>query len=238
MNKHTPTPWDFAVADSAAYPACNILANDGEDIILKTIDATEEDQANAEHAVKCVNHHDELVAALDAVTLHADQMRQYYSSDVANDVSSDAYWAIENAFDLLAKLKGQTETKPRKTMKYNVTVRRKEHREHIFCVEAGSEEEAEDNALEASCDHDFNQNTVHYANEDVTCITLVDKPKRFNHMLDVAFTVVSEHENWEDIPAADKLKALEQRLQNLRTSPELAGEAFGYSDTYEEEAKG
>jgi len=56
-------------------------------------------------------------------------------------------------------------------MKYQVTVRRKEHREHVFEVDAESREEAEDKALEASCDHDFDQNTVHYADEDVTFVS-------------------------------------------------------------------
>jgi hypothetical protein len=56
-------------------------------------------------------------------------------------------------------------------MKYQVTVRRKEYREHIFEVDAESREDAEDKALEASCDHDFGQNTVHYADEDVTFVS-------------------------------------------------------------------
>ena len=56
-------------------------------------------------------------------------------------------------------------------MKYQVTVRRKEHREHIFEVEANSSEEAENKALEESCDHDFGMNTVHYADEDVTFVS-------------------------------------------------------------------
>jgi prephenate dehydrogenase len=70
-------------------------------------------------------------------------------------------------------------------MKYQVTVRRKEHREHVFEVEADSREEAEDKALEASYDHGFNQNQVHYADEDVTFVsapnTAITDPETTNH---------------------------------------------------------
>lgn len=56
-------------------------------------------------------------------------------------------------------------------MKYQVTVRRKEHREHIFEVDAESREEAEDKALEDSCDHDFGENQVHFADEEVVFVS-------------------------------------------------------------------
>lgn len=57
--------------------------------------------------------------------------------------------------------------------------------------------------------------------------------KQYNHMLDVAFTVVSEHENWEDIHIMDILHALRSRVQILVLDVENAREAFGYNDTYE-----
>ena len=61
-------------------------------------------------------------------------------------------------------------------MTYQVTVRRTEHREHTFKVEALSREEAEDKAMEAACDHDFGQNTVCHAEEEVASVLQVSGP--------------------------------------------------------------
>lgn len=55
-------------------------------------------------------------------------------------------------------------------MKYNVTVKRVEQREHTFEVDADSPEEAEEKALESACDHDFNQNSVSFADEEVVSV--------------------------------------------------------------------
>ena len=52
-------------------------------------------------------------------------------------------------------------------MKYLVTVRRKEYREHVFTIEASSKLDAEALALSAADDHDFSENSVDYADEDV-----------------------------------------------------------------------
>lgn len=52
-------------------------------------------------------------------------------------------------------------------MKYEVLIVRIEHRKHLFFVDAESLEEAEDKAIEMSCDHDFNQNPVHWAEEEI-----------------------------------------------------------------------
>lgn len=57
-------------------------------------------------------------------------------------------------------------------MKYKVTVRRVEYRENVFTVDAESAGEAEDMALEASSDHDFNQNSVSHADEEVMNVKL------------------------------------------------------------------
>lgn len=56
---------------------------------------------------------------------------------------------------------------------------------------------------------------------------------KYNHMLDVAFTIVTPVENWEDIPVDDLVKALQQRVDYLRNNPADAAEAFGFSDSYE-----
>lgn len=52
-------------------------------------------------------------------------------------------------------------------------------------------------------------------------------------MLDVAFTLEGEWENWEDIPYSEIIKALKKRVSYLEEHKEI--EAFGYSDTYEVE---
>lgn len=58
--------------------------------------------------------------------------------------------------------------------KYKVTIRRVEHREHVFEVEADSKDEAHDLGLEASFEHDFNESPVHHADEDVVSVVKVD----------------------------------------------------------------
>jgi hypothetical protein len=64
---------------------------------------------------------------------------------------------------------------------------------------------------------------------------------KYNHMLDVAFTIESEHKNWEDIAANDLIAALERRVAYLKaiirmpTKVGEAFEAFGICDSYEVE---
>ena len=53
--------------------------------------------------------------------------------------------------------------------------------------------------------------------------------------MDVAFTIPnSPHENWWDIPFAEMLSALENRVTYLKNNQSEVGEAFGFSDTYQE----
>lgn len=58
---------------------------------------------------------------------------------------------------------------------------------------------------------------------------------KYNAMLDIAFTVVTEHEDWQDIPAEVILKGLRNRLEYLEKHPEEIGDAIGFSDQFEEE---
>lgn len=62
----------------------------------------------------------------------------------------------------------------------------------------------------------------------------VSGPPTFNHLLDVCFTVVSEHEEWTKIPTAELIAALRKRADYLENNPQDAADAFGYSDTYKE----
>ena len=57
-------------------------------------------------------------------------------------------------------------------------------------------------------------------------------------MFDVAFTVVSPHQNWEDISAEELLVGLEKRVEGLRIQQKLGTfdvDAFGFCDSYKEE---
>lgn len=58
---------------------------------------------------------------------------------------------------------------------------------------------------------------------------------KYNHMLDVAFTIESEHGDWYKIHSWDLLIALEKRVAYLKKHPLEVHEAFGHSDSYEVE---
>ena len=58
---------------------------------------------------------------------------------------------------------------------------------------------------------------------------------KWNHMMDVAFTIPnSPHENWEDVPYDDIIAALESRVKSLKLNREQGVEPFGFCDTYRE----
>jgi hypothetical protein len=58
------------------------------------------------------------------------------------------------------------------------------------------------------------------------------KPKIYNHMIDVAFTVVGPYKDFEDIPYEQLLTGMDRRLVALTDHKEP--EAFGHLDVYEE----
>ena len=61
--------------------------------------------------------------------------------------------------------------------------------------------------------------------------------KFYNHMVDVAFSIVSPHKEFEDIDSKDLVEALQMRATFLRENPQEAVEAFGdCGDAYEVEA--
>jgi hypothetical protein len=58
---------------------------------------------------------------------------------------------------------------------------------------------------------------------------------KYNHMLDVAFTVPnSDYADWDNIPAEEIIEALEKRVAYLAANPHELVEAIGHCDTYEE----
>ena len=70
MSKHTPTPW-HTMHNKLESSIC------GEGQFVARVDGSEtqtreEGEANADHIVKCVNAHDELVAALRDVLADSD----------------------------------------------------------------------------------------------------------------------------------------------------------------------
>jgi hypothetical protein len=57
----------------------------------------------------------------------------------------------------------------------------------------------------------------------------------FNHMCDVAFTVISDKEDGYEVPVSDLIAALKARVATLEamTNEDEILEAFGLCDTYE-----
>lgn len=59
---------------------------------------------------------------------------------------------------------------------------------------------------------------------------------KYNHMMDIAFSVVSETEDPFDLTAEELLAGLERRIDNLKSENyEEVKEAFGHCDTYDED---
>jgi hypothetical protein len=101
MSKHTPTPWKRAgrqpdnhgvnIVDYRGFLVAQARAAGG---------GWSDAKSNAAHIVRCVNAHDELVAALRSL---AEQVHQF-------NINEDGdYPDCNEAFAVLAKLKGETE---------------------------------------------------------------------------------------------------------------------------------
>lgn len=61
------------------------------------------------------------------------------------------------------------------------------------------------------------------------------KRKMYNAMFDVAFTVVTKHKDWRQIPDEVLLGGLQERLNELKSCPEECGYAMGFCDQFEVE---
>ena len=55
---------------------------------------------------------------------------------------------------------------------------------------------------------------------------------KYNHMMDVAFTIETEEEDWTKIRVDELIGALQRRIHYLQCNPEEAAEAFGHCDSY------
>jgi len=56
---------------------------------------------------------------------------------------------------------------------------------------------------------------------------------KYNHLLDIGFTVITEHESWLEIPIDEILAGLEARIKYLREHPDEIDSSVGFCDTYE-----
>jgi hypothetical protein len=61
----------------------------------------------------------------------------------------------------------------------------------------------------------------------------MDKMTKYKHMLDVAFTIVTEKKNWEDLTHEELLEALQRRVDDIRKRPLHNTQAYNHCDTYE-----
>ncbi len=101
-NKHTATPWTFHTDSSDGKVRSGDLywlnGNGGETILESLhnnlgIIKEEEAQANAERIVRCVNHFDELVKALESLRLLENENNEGW----VNDALTIVHKALKNA---------------------------------------------------------------------------------------------------------------------------------------------
>lgn len=102
--QHTPTPWKVRQAYLNGEP-CNYTIHTGMTTIAGC-SYDEQGEANASRIVKCVNAHDELVAALRELLSSFDELRKEYPCDLFNEPDSSGFQNAERATALLAKLEG------------------------------------------------------------------------------------------------------------------------------------
>jgi hypothetical protein len=93
VNVHTPTPWSL-VDSTEIYGADSRRVGDLAEVVQ-----SRRQLADAAHIVRCVNHHDQLVAALQLLT---DEARACARYNVATDALRDAGRAADA---LLSRLK-------------------------------------------------------------------------------------------------------------------------------------
>lgn len=74
--QHTQTPWKVRQAYLNGEP-CNYTIHTGMTTIADC-SYDEQGEANAAHIVKCVNHHDELVAALTSIASYIPADTDYF----------------------------------------------------------------------------------------------------------------------------------------------------------------
>lgn len=98
MNTHTPTPWEVTPNGGIAGSGENIVTNSPETLSkfggLPINDGFGRGKANAEHIVRCVNSHDALLAACQAMLPLVDglwrQLGDSYDCAYAHDMAKEA----------------------------------------------------------------------------------------------------------------------------------------------------
>ncbi len=91
MSEHTPTPW---AASDVRVDATARKAHEGPTCIASSV-------ANAAHIVKCVNLHDELVAAMEGLLASIDTAADYLTDLCYSNVCSAE---VKQARALLEKI--------------------------------------------------------------------------------------------------------------------------------------
>ena len=61
--------------------------------------------------------------------------------------------------------------------------------------------------------------------------------KKYNHMIDMAFSIETDEEDWCNIPKTSIISALLNRISSIVKEEDSFMEAFGCCDTYEVEEK-
>jgi len=67
----------------------------------------------------------------------------------------------------------------------------------------------------------------------ITMDKKVSDMTKYNHMMDVAFTIETEEEDWTKLTTDELIGALQRRIHYLQRNLEDAAGAFGHSDSYE-----
>jgi len=57
------------------------------------------------------------------------------------------------------------------------------------------------------------------------------EPPVYTHDFDVVASLVSKHENFDDVPFLERFNAMQKRLRGLAGKPEESGDAFGHVGT-------
>jgi hypothetical protein len=102
VSDHTPTPWEYV-----SEPEPHVRRKGGKATLLMLSNVVGEQKvSDLKHAVNCVNAHDELVAALKALTKDITESDLVISEQQAGESGIEAAAAFRAAFYVLAKLEG------------------------------------------------------------------------------------------------------------------------------------
>lgn len=73
--------------------------------------------------------------------------------------------------------------------------------------------------------------TVWASEDEITPVGSVQEDVKYNHTMDISFTVISERK-WDELTEEELFAGLAERVRQLRRSPGEILEACGHVDTY------